>query len=523
MILRPYQFDTVEKSREALKSNRCVVIQLCTGTGKTVIFAYISRLAYELGNIVWIVVPRIDLLDQASKHLQKHEVPHGIIQGRNAESRAFNVHVISRETIIRRVREGKIKRWPGLLIFDECHIALEQQIEIISYLPADSQALGFTATPELTSGAGLSPPWNLMIQGPSIPWFTKAEFLVPLKYYAPPIDSMDELKLIGTEIDAIQHHEFLKARKIYGQAVEHYEDHGKGKTALIFCRSVDAAYELAGQFKAHGHDFYCIEGNRQRCPDEKRKELLEAARNRQVSLVNCDIATYGIDIPPVEYGASLRLTQSRALFFQMIGRTIRPYEERNAAGTITYKKEYSIFCDHVGLVDIHQEEKFPGVPPFYVDEIEWNFHGNKDLKRKQAIKSDKICKHIGYQYCEKSTCKGCEFKEEKEEKPEFEFSIDLQLIAKDYQSDEIPTVEKRSFVDRINKLGEEYQKNQSGLAVSEALELASKFGYKPIWVYQKLSAKQYAINIPLLHEIGKQMEFKPRWARMQIDKLRKVI
>ena len=46
----------------------------------------------------------------------------------NQESRAFKIHVVSKETLQRRWE--KIKEWPDLIIIDEAHINLDFQIEL---------------------------------------------------------------------------------------------------------------------------------------------------------------------------------------------------------------------------------------------------------------------------------------------------------------------------------------------------------------------------------------------------------
>jgi superfamily II DNA or RNA helicase len=489
MRLRPYQIDLVDRARGKLKQNRCLLVQLCTGAGKTAIFSHICASAYHFKNVVWIVVPRIDLIDQASDHLKRYKVPHGIIQGRHSENRAYQVHVISRETIIRRIRQDKIKKWPSLLIIDEAHIALDQQSEIIRNLPPDAQVLGFTATPELTTGEGLSPPYHDIIYGPSIPVLTSGGYLVPLEYYSPPVESMNHLKRIGTEIDIFEMADFLKAHKIYGQAVEHYEQLARGKTALIFCRSVGDAYDVAAQFRAHGHDFYCIEGDRKNCPDAKRKELLAAARNRELSLVNCDIATYGIDLPAVEYGASLRLTQSRALYFQMIGRIIRPFPGKAKA----------IFSDHVGLIREHADWKYPDIPPFYVENLEWNFFGDMTRERNES-----------------GNLTGGFFKFG-EPKQEWTIKTDLEVVQAEYQADAVPSTEKKEIVDRIGEL----HGNYSPEAVEEVLRIADKFGHSPLWVYDNLNAEKISVNYRLLHAIAENRGYSPWWPKMQANELRR--
>jgi superfamily II DNA or RNA helicase len=392
-MLRDYQQTLYTQAREQLAKNKSIFIQLATGGGKTAIFSSMCESVFQKDKRAWIIVPRKELLMQGSNHLGKWKVPHGIISAGNDESRAFKIHVVSKDTLIRRY--DKIKNWPDLLIFDEAHLYLDRQKEIVSHLPDHSKVIGFSATPERLDGRGLSELYESLIEGPSIPWLTERGFLTNLRYYAPPLQGIENIHKRGTELDEEELEELLKRRKVYGELVGHYEKYGKGKAALIFCRSVKSAYHTAERFQEKGFNFHCLEG---KMPAKKRRDLIQAHKMGEIDgLTNCDLATYGLDIPRIEYGASIRPTLSRALYFQMIGRILRPFEDPITG----YKKEEALFFDHVNLVLEHQEDKFPGVPPHYVHHIEWNFTGTEKRKRKKKDANMRLCPFLDYMYCEK--------------------------------------------------------------------------------------------------------------------------
>jgi superfamily II DNA or RNA helicase len=78
-------------------------------------------------------------------------------------------------------------------------LALNRQREIISYLLLESKIIGFTATPERLSGEGLSTKsggvYDEIIIGPSIPELTAGGFLAQLRYFSPPLDGLDKIKV----------------------------------------------------------------------------------------------------------------------------------------------------------------------------------------------------------------------------------------------------------------------------------------------------------------------------------------
>ncbi len=110
MPLRPYQQETIDLSRLAMRTQSRVCIQSPTGSGKTVVFTEIVKRVQKNGFRAWIMVPRNKLLNQASKMLSNAGIVHGKISAKMQESKAFSVHVVSKDTLIRRYH--KIKNPP---------------------------------------------------------------------------------------------------------------------------------------------------------------------------------------------------------------------------------------------------------------------------------------------------------------------------------------------------------------------------------------------------------------------------
>ena len=128
----------------------------------------------------------------------------------------------------------------------------------------------------------------------------------------------------------------------------------------------------------------------------ERARLIEALRRGEIDgLTNCDLCTYGLDVPRVEYGASIRPTLSRALYFQKVGRILRPFPG----------KEEALFFDHANLVEEHQEQSHAGVPLFYLDGLTWNFDGRERRERPEASAAPmRLCPYRDYQYCADPAC-----------------------------------------------------------------------------------------------------------------------
>jgi superfamily II DNA or RNA helicase len=571
MILRPYQQTQFENARINLRQYDSAVIQAPTGAGKTPVASSIMKATYERGNSVWLVVPRNELEDQASAHLFKHHVPHGQIASGKNESRAFKVHVVSKDTLIRRY--GRIKNWPDLIIFDECHIALKRQIEIVETGNAARAAIGkppmkvigFTATPERLDGLGLSKKggglYDTIDYGPTISELMAGGYLSGMRYFRPPPpEGIHDLTRRGTEFDAEELDALLEKRKIYGEVVGHYEKYGlvksgasislpgeptavsvrhycNGRPALIFTRDVKTAYAMAERFQLAGYKFYCIEGTMAK---GERKKLIDAHRLGLIDgLTNCEIATYGLDVPRIEYVAMLRLTASRALNFQMVGRGLRPFDERDEAGEITYRKEDVVICDHVDLLGIH------GHP---MQKVDWNFDGIQKKKRgKNALPSLTVCPVCAL-YFEGPTCPNCGAAEPPKPAQKIaEVAVELIEAEKPTALRDRPAEQRREYVDRINQAisdyleTEELERTINPGAVGALLEIAEALDRQPMWVYwllvqkrieniaarMKITVDEYkaeyamSVNVPLLSEIARQRKYKPGWVRFKSEEIRR--
>ena len=223
-MLRDYQAADVEALSPLVQQHRTVFYQLPTGAGKTAIVSHITATAFSRSFRVWFVVPRNELMQQASEHFKRWKVPHGLIAAGREESRAFKVHVVSKDTLLRRL--DRIKAWPYLLIFDEGHLYYDAQIAIIARLPAETRVMGLSATPERLDGRGLSDIYSAIHYGPSIPWLTERGFLSPLRYFAPPIEGLDAIHRRGTEYDADELEQLLEKRKVYGDVIRYYQKYG---------------------------------------------------------------------------------------------------------------------------------------------------------------------------------------------------------------------------------------------------------------------------------------------------------
>ena len=366
ITLRTYQQQASDEIRQAYTMGyQAPLLVSPTGSGKTVLFAYIAQHAAAKSNNVLILVHRKELLNQTSRTLDSLEVDHGLI----APGLTFNrssVQVASVQTLVRRLT--KIRWAPRLIIVDEAHHATGKSTwgKILQHYP-DAAVLGVTATPERLDGRGLGKQadgfFDTLVQGPTVTELIKQEYLSPPVVFAP---STADLSGVHTRMGDFIRGETEAAvdkPKITGNAVSHYRKHCHNEPAIAFCCSVAHAEHVAENFTAAGYQAASIDGT---LDDRSRRQRIEdLGAGRLNVLTSCEIISEGTDIPIVSAAILLRPTQSTALCLQQVGRSLRPFPG----------KQRALILDHVGNCLRH------GLPD---DDREWSL----DSKKRSARGSD---------------------------------------------------------------------------------------------------------------------------------------
>ena len=499
MTLRPYQLETIDKARAAFANgSRRICLQLPTGAGKTAILTgIIARLA--AGKSAWILAHRDTLLTQIGQHLDKWGVPFGIIAPGHSERRAVSVHVASIQTLARRI--DKMRTIPDLIIIDEAHhIEASTYQRILDAIP-DARVIGVTATPERMDGKGLDNTFDSLILGPSLEWLTEREYLVPVHYYAPPIDGLRKIGVRMGDYSADDVEQFLTERKIYGHAVDHYRKIADRKRCLVFCRTVQSCYKVADEFNAAGYHFRPLEGSMTTA--ERARILADFRDGRIHGLTTCELVTEGFDVPACEVVLMLRPTLSRALYYQMIGRCMRPAPD----------KKFGVVIDPVGNVAEHT-----ATGNIY-EQIEWRFSGRENNRRKSEEDADAVKgKFCGSCYlwmpASLTVCPACGAAKETKPRKDMQ-AIDGDLVRVDGSASIIPPTREDMAVyrERIDRAMRDHN-------IEEMLKISRELGYNAMWCYHQMTRHTHSVDVPLLYRIARAAGYKPGWAWMMSKKLK---
>lgn len=375
--LRDYQNQLVTDVRNAYRAGKkSPLVVSPTGSGKTVMFAYIANGTSAKGHRVLILVHRQELVDQTCRTLNAFGVDHGVIAAGRSPDRTHSVQVGSVQTVVRRLEFFR----PDLIIIDEAHHGTAGSWRKVIDANPQARILGVTATPERLDGRGLKEVFDELIRGPEVADLIANGHLCRPKYFAPPtVADLSGIHKVAGDFDRKELAAAMDKAAITGDAVEHYRRICPGKPAVAFCASIAHAEHVSEQFLAAGFRAATIDGTLDR--DERRDRVSALADGRIHVLTSCEIINEGFDLPIVTAAILLRPTMSLGLHLQQIGRVLRP-----APG-----KDFAVILDHVGNLGRHQ----------YAETLrDWSLEGRKKGKRK--AKDDEP--DVSVRQCEQCYC-----------------------------------------------------------------------------------------------------------------------
>lgn len=348
--LRPYQERAVVAIKTAIRSLREAAAPqrvLCvapTGAGKTVLFARVVAGAAAKGTPCTILAHRAELLEQTWRKLLDAGLPAASMgmcwaDDRRANPRAL-VQVASVQTLARRERRGHA----GIVVVDEAHRALGASYQSIAADFPDAVHLGFTATPWRLDGQGMGQFYRALTVVATVPELIRDGYLcAPRVFTHPQKPDLSGVRVRGGDYDERELAKAVDTAVLVGNVVEHWTRLAKGARTIAFAASVEHSKHIAAAFVAAGVAAEHLDGSLSSDAREAILARLASGETRVVS--NCQVLTEGFDCPAVKCVILARPTKSRALYFQCVGRGMRPSEGSELA--------YALVLDHAGCAHEH--------------------------------------------------------------------------------------------------------------------------------------------------------------------------
>ena len=344
-----------------------LLYQLPTGGGKTVIFSEIVRRYIKQKNQkVVILTHRIELCKQTSSVLSGFNVNNKIINSKVKalpDQEEYQCFVAMVETLNNRLSEGDFElKNIGLVIIDEAHYnSFRKLFKFFNHC----FILGVTATP-LSSNIKLpmKDNYDKLIVGDDIATLIKNGFLAKAKTVSYDV-GLTSLK-VGINGDytvksseALYTNSFMQTKLLSA-----YEDTSKGKKTLIFNNGIHTSKEVYYTFKRAGYNVKHLDNTANK--EERRETLSWFKHTPDAVLTSVSILTTGFDEPSVESIILNRATRSLTLYFQMIGRGSRIYENRNTFQVVDLGNNIARFGAWDQPVDWQHIFRYPD---FYLENI----------------------------------------------------------------------------------------------------------------------------------------------------------
>lgn len=345
---RQYQVEAIDAGINFFNSdNKGNAIEILpTGSGKSIC---ISHIGLGLSGKTLVLQPSKEILEQNVRKYTSYGFRAGIY---SASAGSKHIDKITFATIGSIAKKWHLFRDVEHIIIDECHLVNSEDGMYQDFLTKNSQAkvLGLTATPyRLTSGADGSMLKFLTRTTPRIfkdviyyvqnDVLFNAGHLAKLEYYN--FNVVDRTKILlnsnGSDFSEASLRSYFRSIDMPSKTV-HYAKYilSKRKNLLIFCSLLDEAAKVASKIPGA----VVLDGQTEMA---KRERILsEFTKGKIRCVVNVGVLTTGFDYPELEAVLMARSTMSLALYYQIIGRVMRPHKN----------KESGWFVDLGGNVDL---------------------------------------------------------------------------------------------------------------------------------------------------------------------------
>ena len=399
--LYDYQKDMVQRIEEAFKTRQSVMVQMPTGTGKTILLAEVVKSEKLKGKnpCVWIVVHRRELVEQIEETLAK-QLDSSLFTFHSSLIKVFSIQWLSKHY-------HELEDSPSLIIIDEAHHAVAKTYKEVMDAYPEAKKLGLTATPCRLNRRGFTDLFDVLLQSWSAKKFIADGWLSLYDYMSIREDSEDwrmvnSLKKRGADGDFSlkEMSEKLNVQPSIERLCDTILRYAPDKKGITYAIDIAHAERIAQYYREHGLNAVAISS---KTPPEERKQIIERFKNtncheierdsntnchelssncRQFKtqnscsgkrlyepsatlntqnstlntqhclrqplniqhstfniLINVDLFGEGFDCPDVEFIQLARPTLSLAKYLQQVGRGMRVFEG----------KKYCLILDNVGL------------------------------------------------------------------------------------------------------------------------------------------------------------------------------
>ena len=346
-----YQEDMKERIEKAFESHQSVMVQMPTGTGKTILLAEVVKSEKLKGKnpdgekseklkgknpCVWIVVHRRELVEQIKETLAKQldsslfPLPSSLNPLDSSlftfpsslnplDSSPFTLHsslnpldsslFTLRSSLTTRVfsiqwlskHYHELEEKPSLIIIDEAHHAVAKTYKEVMDAYSEAKKLGLTATPCRLTKRGFTDLFDVLLQSWSVKKFIADGWLSLYDYMSIREDSEDwrlvnSLKKRGADGDFSlrEMSEKLNVQPSIERLCDTVIRYAANKKGITYAIDIAHAERIAQYYREHGLNAVAISS---KTPPEERKQIIERFKNTNCHEIERDSNTNYHELP----------------------------------------------------------------------------------------------------------------------------------------------------------------------------------------------------------------------------------
>jgi superfamily II DNA or RNA helicase len=340
--LRSYQEEAFRAIKKDLMSRKTALLILATGLGKTVVAGEViaSHLQEKPSAKVLVLAHTVPLVQQLEKALWLHLPKNVVTTLITSEDRSDifgSVVCATHQSAIKYIRQGFR---PSLIVIDEAHnVGRDSEYDQIISLCKDADVLGVTATPWRLDGFGIEeifgePSFRMGIQeGIHNGYLSDVDYR--LYFDSVPWEEVLENSKKGYSLSDLNKRLFLP------QLDEQIRDHLNevwqqtvNPRAIVFCSSIEHAERMASTLRAIWPTALAFHSGQSL--RDRQMNLLSFKRGESKILTAVDTLNEGVDVPDVNIICFARVTHSRKIFIQQLGRGLRLKKHSNIVSVLDF-------------------------------------------------------------------------------------------------------------------------------------------------------------------------------------------
>ena len=352
-ILRYYQQNASDSGLQYFRDpyqKKPVLMILTTGSGKSLVIADIAQ---KLNEPLCVFSPTKEILEQNySKMLDFGIMGVTIYSASCNQKNIGNITLATIGSVYRKPDDFKVFKY---FIVDECDTINPKGGMYKTFIDAvGGKYIGLTATPYRMSTDGFGGTIMKFITRTNPRVFSKVihvsqtkelsdqGYLAKTEYFQINGFNRSEIKLNSTQADYLEssereYYDKTEFSKRILKVVNRLLEIGKTRI-LVFTKFVNEARELSEQLGNCAAIVNC------EMKPKERESIIKGFKSGDIKVIlNVGILTIGFDYPELEVVVMARPTRSLRLYYQTIGRCLRPHPSKEKAMIIDLCGNFSVF------------------------------------------------------------------------------------------------------------------------------------------------------------------------------------